>query len=153
VAKQQRRQPIWHPITALPVIATLVDGQLEGAEEQYQTLQEARWRPGALDDATVERVLRVFSEEMEFLDIYDEQLDRWRKGPLTPVQQKEVERLGAQVARNREVASSILDLAEELNATTINALMAKSDLELGLEALLGGFPSAPLGRRARKKPR
>jgi hypothetical protein len=133
-------QPIWHPITRLSEIAALIDGQLAGAEEHYQTLGEARGRPRALDDATVQRVIRVFTEEVEFLDIYDEQLARWRAGPLTPAQCREMERLDAQVARHREVATAIVVLAEELSAITIDVILGKSDLELGLETLAGLFP-------------
>jgi hypothetical protein len=77
----------------------------------------------------------VFTEEAEFLVIYQEQLDRWRAEPLTIGQRREVDRLGRQVARNRDVAAAILALAEELKATTIDAILAKSDLELGLELL------------------
>lgn len=66
-----RPQPIWHPITRLPEIADLIDGQLAGAEEHHRTLAEGRGRPGVLDDATVQRVIRVFTEEAEFLDIYE----------------------------------------------------------------------------------
>lgn len=51
-----------------------------------------------------------------------------------------MERLGAQVTRNREVATAILALAEELSAITIDAILRKSDLELGLETLAGLFP-------------
>jgi hypothetical protein len=39
----------------------------------------------------------VFTEEAEFLVIYQEQLDRWRAEPLTIAQQREVDRLGRQV--------------------------------------------------------
>jgi len=150
VAKQRRRQPIWHPIEAVPAIARLIDGQLEAAEEELRLLRRAG--PGSLDDATVERVVRVFTEEMEFLDLHEEQLARWRKEPLSPAQRTEVDRLGRQVARNREVAGSILELAEELRATTINAILATSDLELGLEVLLGGFPTVS-GRTSPKRSR
>ena len=47
-------------------------------------------RPGSLDNATVERVVRVFTEEVELLAVYSEQLDRWRSGSLTVAQRLEV---------------------------------------------------------------
>jgi len=127
--------PRWHPIAALPVIASLIDGQLTGAEEQHRLLLQAR--PGSLDDATVERVVRVFTEEVAFLDIYEQLLDRWRTGPLTASQLPEVQRLGGQVARNREVATAILAFAEGLTTMTIEAILQKGALELGLEFLAG----------------
>jgi len=140
----------WHPIASLPLIAHVIDGQLEGAEEQHRLLLQAK--PGALDDATVERVVRVFTEEAEFLVIYQEQLDRRRAQPLTIAQRREVDRLGRHVARNRDVAAAILALAEELKATTIDAILAKSDLELGLELLTGRSTLFPRARSPRPQP-
>jgi hypothetical protein len=142
--------PRWHPIASMPLIAHVIDGQLEGAEEQHRLLLQAK--PGSLDDATVERVVQVFTEEAELLVIYQEQLDRWRAEPLTIAQRREVDRLGRQVARNRDVAAAILALAEELKATTIDAILAKSDLELGLELLTGRSTLFPRGRPPRPQP-
>jgi hypothetical protein len=128
----------------------VIDGQLEATEEQHRLLLQAR--PGPLDDVTVERVVRVFTEQVDLLGVNQEQLDRWRTGPLTAAQRREVERLGRQVARNREVAAAILALAEELKATTIDAILAKSDIELGLDLLAGRAPLSPEGRPPRPKP-
>jgi hypothetical protein len=51
---------------------------------------------------------------MEILDVYEAQLAQWGEGGLTPRQRDEVDRLGGQVARTREVASTILVRAAEL---------------------------------------
>ena len=106
-------------------------------------------RPGSLDNATVERVVRVYTEEVELLAVYGEQLGRWRSGPLTVDQRLEVERLRGQLAHNRDADGAILTLAENLKATTIDAILAKSDLELGLEVFTDRsplFPRDPLRR-------
>jgi hypothetical protein len=128
----------------------VIDGQLEAAEDQHRLLLQAR--PGSLDDATVERLVRVFTEEVDLLAVYQEQLDRWRTEQLTVAQRREVERLGGQVAHNRDVAAAILALAEDLMATTIDAILAKSDLELGLEVLTGRSQLFPRRRPRRPQP-
>jgi hypothetical protein len=136
--------PRWQPIASLPLIAHVIDGQLQAAEEQHRLLRQAR--PGSLDDATVERVIRVFTEEVDLLAVYDEQLGRWRSGPLAGAQRREIDRLSRQLARNRAAAAAIITLAENLKATTIDAILAKSDLELGLDALTARsllFPRDP----------
>jgi hypothetical protein len=46
-----------------------------------------------------------------------------------------VEHLSRELASLREATTSILALAEELQASTIESLLAKSDLEVGLEEL------------------
>lgn len=56
-------QPTWHPITALPLIASIIEGTKEGAEENYASLLQARERPYSLEDQTVARVTRVFGEQ------------------------------------------------------------------------------------------
>jgi hypothetical protein len=133
-------EPIWCPIADLPELADIVDRQLSAAEKYRQSLREARCQPGSLDDATIERVVRVYTEEARLLDIYDEQLARWTVGPLTAAQRSAVERLSAQVARNREVTAAILALARELRSLTVRAILGKWGLELGGEFLLGGLP-------------
>jgi hypothetical protein len=110
---------------------------LEMAEEQYSTLLEVRDRPHVLDDSTVGRVIEVFTKESEALWLYEEQLRRWQAIDLTATQRQEVERLGGQLSTLREVIASILALAEELKGGTIERVLAKSDIELALEVLLG----------------
>ena len=68
---------------------------------------------------------------------YTEQLARWHDARPTPAQQQELERLTQQVAALRRVLTASLALAEELQAGTIEKVLAKDDVELALEFLLG----------------
>jgi hypothetical protein len=129
-------QPQWQPISMLPTIATHIDGMLEAAQEQYQTLLPAKARPHALDNYTVNRVIKVFTEQLKDLWLFDEQLKRWSNGKLTGEQHKEIERLQGQMKKLREQITAILALANDLAKGTIEKVMAKSDAELGLEFLL-----------------
>ena len=45
--------PHWQPLTALPLIASLIDGVLADGEEHHATLLSVRDQPYVLDDATV----------------------------------------------------------------------------------------------------
>jgi hypothetical protein len=128
--------PQWQPLSRLAFIAAILDGMLTDTEEHYQTLLEAKPRPYVLDDATVARVLQVYSDQAGDFRLYQEQLARWGRGTLTPAQRQEVTRLGEQLDRLRVVNAAILTLAEELQAGTIERVLAKSDLEIGLEWLL-----------------
>ncbi len=127
--------PRWQPIDKLPVIAYAIDGMLASAEEQYPTLEEARPRPHMLDDYTVGRVVEVYTEQRDDLCLYEEQLRRWRAGMLTAAQRREIERLTGQLGRLRVVIDTILALMDELKGGTIEKMMSKSDLEVGLEML------------------
>jgi len=127
--------PQWQAIDKLPVIAYALDGMLESAEEQYPTLEEARPRPHMLDDYTVGRVVEVYTEQRDDLWMYEEQLRRWRTGTLTDAERREVERLTGQIGRLRAVIDKILALMDELKGGTIEKMMAKSDVEVGLDML------------------
>ncbi len=139
MAKQP--SPQWQPIERLPLLATHIDGMLESATEQYETLQLAKPKPFVLDDYTVGRVIKVFTTQQGDLWLFDEQLRRWERGPLTNAQRQEVERLAGQMLQLHEVISAILRLAEQLQKHTIEKVLAKSDAELGLEMLLNGWPT------------
>jgi hypothetical protein len=95
---EQNRTQTWQPITALPLVASVIDGMREGAQEHYQTLLQARERPYMLDDSTVARVIRVFGEQAADDWLFEEQLRRWNAGPLTALQRTEVERLTGELA-------------------------------------------------------
>lgn len=132
----QHPHPNWQPIAQLPLIASIIDGMLESAEEQEHLLQQAKPKPHVLDDATVGRVVEVFTAQRDDLWLFEEQLRRWRGQPLTVTQQREVGRLTGQLARLRQVIAAILTLTDELKRGTIEQVLAKSDEQLGLEALL-----------------
>lgn len=128
--------PNWQPLTALPLIASLIDGGLADGQEHHATLLSVRDRPHVLDDATVERSLKLHTEQRDFLWVFAEQIARWRNERPTNAQRRELDRLEGQLKRLRAVLGDILQLAEELKQGTIERVMAKSDLELGIEALL-----------------
>ncbi|GAC1354192.1 MAG: hypothetical protein PVS3B3_39820 [Ktedonobacteraceae bacterium] len=130
------QQPQWQPISQLALIASHIDGMLEAAQEQYQTLQSARAKPHVLDDYTVGRVIEVFTVQKNDLWLFDEQLKRWTTQPLTTRQRQEVQRLTGQMSKLRQVIADILALADELKRGTIEQMLGKSDEEVGLDVLL-----------------
>ena len=136
-----QQQPTWQSITQLPLIGSVIDGMLEAAEEHFQTLQQARPKPHVLDDATVERVIAVFTTQRNDLWLFAEQLRRWAAEPLTATQRREVDRLVRQLEQLHQVITGILALADELKGGTIEQVLATSDEELGLEALLRRAPA------------
>jgi hypothetical protein len=150
MAKQKRQRPgpggpgqpkpQWQPIEALAMVARHIDGMLQADQEQYETLLEAKPKPYVLDDYTVNRVIAVFTTQRDDFGLFDEQLQRWHTGPLTDDQRREVERLVEQMRRLRENNEQVLALAAELSKGTIEKVMATSDVELGLQALMKGWP-------------
>ncbi len=68
----------WQPIHQMPLIARMIDGALDDTREHLETLSEARVRPHVLDNATPDRVEQVHTEQLQFIDIYAQQISRWR---------------------------------------------------------------------------
>ena len=68
-ATVSEREPRFHPIGMLPVIAELVDGYAQDAAALLPKLHHARSRPHVLDDATVDRVEAVYGETAEMLPV------------------------------------------------------------------------------------
>jgi hypothetical protein len=71
-----KQQPQWQPISQLSLIAHHIDGMLEAAQEQYETLLPAKAKPHVLDDYTVNRVKQVFTTQQNDLWLFDEQMAR-----------------------------------------------------------------------------
>ncbi|MGB5495352.1 MAG: hypothetical protein WBM97_12845 [Sedimenticolaceae bacterium] len=132
-----RDTPSWQPIGALPMIASFIDGMVSDTTAQWETLQPARAKPHVLDSALVERIERAYSEQLDTSALFLEQLSRWRQGPLSAEQSNEVTRLEGQVAILRANLTNILDLAAEVKDHTIDKILEKDDLALGLDVLLG----------------
>jgi len=106
------------------------------AREHLDLLREAhRYQ---LDDATVTRVIQTWQVTCDDLDLlFAEQGRRWRQQTRGTRRQADVERYCALVDEERSLVEEILRLAGELQRVTIDRLLAKSDLEVGIETLFG----------------
>lgn len=131
----------WQPISEMPLIASMIDGALADTRDHLRTLTEARSRPHVLDDATIDRVDQVHTEQLAFVDIYAQQIGRWRTQSPSADQARELDRMEEQNRQLRSVTADVLALAAELRRGTINRIMEMSDFELGLQAVLGNRPS------------
>ena len=72
----------WQPLSQMPLIASMIDGALNDTRTHVGTLNEAQAH--VLDNATIDRIERVHNEQMKFVDIYDQQVRRWRTQKLLP---------------------------------------------------------------------
>lgn len=126
------QQVPWQPITMLPTVAGLVDEMLDGAAEQQRLLAEAP--DYNLDDATLDGVERTYGEGGA---------DNWVFAALAARWQREhpgaegLAALADQAAKLAPAYQRVLDLVAAKRAVTIEALLGKSDLQVGLEAVLG----------------
>ncbi|EQD63820.1 hypothetical protein B1A_08951, partial [mine drainage metagenome] len=83
------------------------------------------------------RVERVHTEQMNYVDIYTQQISRWRTEKPSASQARELDRMEEQNQQLRDITADVLALASELRKGTIERVLGMSDLELGLQYLLG----------------
>jgi hypothetical protein len=135
--KRQEERPQWKPVSMMPMIAAVLDGEVENFEDLYKTLCEARKRPHVMDDMTMDRAINNHREYLEEAWVYDEQIDRWRKEELTDGQRREIERLTGQMVKYRKLCEGIIAVSEEIRKGTINRILEMSDEEVAMAVLTG----------------
>jgi hypothetical protein len=127
----------WQPISQMPLIASMIDTSLNDTREHLGTLSKAKDRPHVLDDATIDRVEQVHTEQMNYAEIYAQQISRWRNEKSSAAQARELDRMNDQNRQLRDITADVLALAGELRKGIIERVLGMSDLELGLQYLLG----------------
>ena len=130
-------QANWQPISQMPLIASMIDTSLNDTREHLGTLNKAKDRPHVLDDATIDRVEQVHTEQMDYVEIYTRQISRWRNEKPSGAQARELNRMDSQNQQLRMLTADVLALASELRKGTIECVLGMDDLELGLQYLLG----------------
>ncbi len=131
------KTPNFYPIANLSMFSKLLDEQLENDLEQLATLKQAEDRPHILDNATVTRIINLYTDAADLIWYYEQQLHRWRQGKLTEQQSREISRLDQQVADLDQCHRDILELCDRFQDNTIEQLLGKSDLELAMDMLSG----------------
>ncbi|MBU3179130.1 hypothetical protein KPL47_22815 [Clostridium estertheticum] len=118
----------------LPMMSKMISGQLEEAKDQYENLLKANSKPYVLNDEIVERVIKVFSEQLDFICLYENQISKWHtEETLTTNIESSLAKSQVQLQELSKVITNILALAAELKNGTIEKVMGKSDLELGID--------------------
>lgn len=135
--KKQNEKPNWQPISMIPMIASIIDGEVENFEDLYKNLCEARKKPHVMDDITVDRAINNHKKYLEEAWVYDEQITRWRKENLTEEQRREIERLAGQMTKYRKMCEDIIAVSEEIKKGTINRILEMSEEELAMAVLTG----------------
>jgi len=134
------REPRLHPIDMLPVIRDVIDGGLEDITTNLADIKAVQARPyGALDEKTTARFVSLFTEGLEFIPVFADQLAHWQQTKLTKLtepQRHEVARLETQLGPLEAALTEGLAIANEMTERTIEKIMAKSDQQFGLEALI-----------------
>ena len=132
-----KQQPTWLPLDKLPLFTDMVAGMLQDTEKMFPLFMQAKEQPWVLDDATVERSIRLYTERLAILSDYEEQIARWRKGTLTAWQKRAIDKLANQTAQTKKEVTQLLVIANEIKKNTIDQILARDDVELAFDVLSG----------------
>jgi hypothetical protein len=107
------------------------------------SMQLVSEKPHVMDDATLQRVVGLYSEQLEDQWLFEEQFSRWLRESLKPEETREIERLMAQAAKLKASNEQILQIADQIRHSTIDSILGMDDFEL-MEALASGKLKPPI---------
>ena len=136
-------EPNWQPISMLPILTESVGGMLSATEDQLVNLRAAQAKPHVMDDHTLNRVAKVYNEQLEHIELFEQQLYRWQKENLTADQATEVSRLLKQSIQLKAATKAVLEMAQSMGHNTIDKIMAMDEFEL-LEGIASGRIKPPM---------
>jgi len=132
-----KRQANWYGLEMLPLYLEMSQGQLEASADQLHNLEACKHRPHVLDDYTVDRVIKVFTEQNESLWVFIEQCQKWRTQKPTKKQLASIEEVENNTQQLEKSNNQILFLAHHFKNHTIDRILEKEDGELAVDFLSG----------------
>ncbi len=133
----KKQPPTWLPLYKLPLYASTVEGLLDDTQQSHALFLKAKDKPWTLDDTTVDRTIRLYTERLELLALDAEQLTRWKREKLTQKEERTINRLSEQVAQTRKLTSEILEIVREIKENTIDRILARDPADLAIDVLTG----------------
>ena len=115
----------------------MIMGTASNTEEQYQSFMAARHKPHVLDDAIIDRALRLYQAQLEDIALDERQLNWWLEEDMSEAQRYQINDLLAKLSSLRERTQALLDLLAELKQGTINRILEMDNEELGQRFLRG----------------
>ncbi|MFE3279935.1 hypothetical protein [Nocardia sp. NPDC059239] len=132
------REQNWYPTSEIGYFTDIVREGISITVGQIELFEPAVGQPYRLDDETVGHAVQVYENQREDQVLFRNQAERWA-GEVATTQEKAA--LAMYVAALDELdrlTDDVLKMCSTLAGQTIEKLLAKSDLKVGLEAL--GIP-------------
>ena len=74
-----------------------------------------------MDDTTLQRVVRLYSEQLEDQWLFEEQFSRWLQESLKSEETREIERLMVQSAKLKVSNEQILQIVDQIRHATLSS--------------------------------
>lgn len=125
------------PLTMLPMLSHAIAGALDASKEQLTNLLKAEKKPYVLDDETVYRVIKSYTEQNKSLINEKIICAHWRQKNPTVEQLKIIDEIVDNLIEMEKINQRILFLAEHYKEHTIDKILGMDDAELALAHLTG----------------
>lgn len=135
-----RGEQNWYPISRVGWFTDHVREGIDVTRGQIDLFAPALEQPYRLDDATVNRAARAYENQRDDLVLFRNQADRWTQEAVDAGERAAVDTYIAAVDELERLTGEVLGICATLADRTIEKLLAKSDIEVGLEALQGLVP-------------
>jgi len=134
-----KQQPEWQPISMLPVFSEMLVGLLESSLEQLKNMHLVMDKPHVLDDQTLNRMSKLYSEQLDDHWLFEAQFTRWKQDKLSYAQEKEINRLIKLASKLKEANEEIMRMVRSIEDKTINKIVGMNDGEFAEALLYGEF--------------
>jgi hypothetical protein len=118
----------WHDTSDITMIACTIDDKIEDIQEKYHVYFKAEENNNILDQEEVNDALKQAEEDEVSIEVYEEQLNRWKKGSLTTIQEKKVDRIFQELEKYKELHEKYISMLTKLSDE-----IAKKPVNLGPE--------------------
>lgn len=132
----ERGEQNWYPISRIGYFTDLVQEGIDVTRGQIELFTPALDEPYRLDDATVNRAIEVYEHQRADQVLFRNQADRWASEAGTAAEKAALATYVATLDELDRLTADVLGMCTTLSGQTIEKLMAKSDTEVGLEALM-----------------
>ena len=121
----------------IPLFYQMAREILDASRKQLSNMKQVKGRAHVLNDELVNRIINLYTHQLKDVAIYLEQCKFWRKQKLSSSQLKQVNQIESNVQELEKINNQILFLVKHYKDGTIDKILAKDDIELVLDFLLG----------------
>lgn len=122
-------QPDLMPIEFLPIYLTLLQGIRSSSEKHYDALSKAKYKPYVLDNYTIQRTIKLFSEQKEDFLVWEEHLNQASLMSLSTAQHYIMQQVKNDFEEIKRLNPKIMGLARELEPYAIDRVLAKDTVD------------------------
>jgi len=132
-----KQQPEWQPISMLPVFREMLICMLDSSLEQLKNMHMVMDKPHAMDDQTLNRMTKLYSEQLEDHWLFEAQFARWKQDTLSYAEEKDVNQLIKLSTKLKQTNENIINIIHAIEDKTMDKIGAMNNRELA-EAVFYG---------------